>query len=201
MQVRSACAPCARNQHPVCLITQVHTLRSATCAIQHVPARLITQVHTLRGATCAMDFVPRTQRPLENRTRRQRKPSNPTCCMSRFLIVRDPRRSQLRRSTRSTICPSRVALLDAVTAMFGRSLRFPLALCSAIDAVATICPLRAALFDAVTAMLKTTFSRSCARRCRRLVRERRTDVRGERWAHPVKVSSKPGRHSWLRVFS
>jgi len=183
MQVRSACAPCARNQHPVCLITQVHTLRSATCAIQHVPARLITQVHTLRsatcaiqhvparlitqvhtlrGATCAMDFVPRTQRPLESRTRRQRKPSNPTCSMSRFLIVRDPRRSQLRRATRSTICPSRAALLDAVTAM-----------------------------------LKTTFSRSCARRCRRLVRERRTDVRGERWAHPIKVSIKPGRHSWL----
>ena len=160
MQVRSACAPCARNQHPVCLITQVHTLRSATCAIQHVPARLITQVHTLRsatcaiqhvparlttqvhplrGATCAMDFVPRTQRPLESRTRRQRKPSNPTCSMSRFLIVRDPRRSQLRRATRSTICPSRAALLDAVTAMFGRSLRLPLALCSATDAVATIC--------------------------------------------------------------
>ena len=52
--------------------------------------------------------------------------------MFRFLIVRDPRRSQLRRSTRSTICPSRAALLDAVTAMFGRSLRFPLALCSAM---------------------------------------------------------------------
>jgi hypothetical protein len=173
MQVRSACAPCARNQHPVCLITQVHTLRSATCAIQHVPARLITQVHTLRSATCAiqhvparlitqvhtlrsatcaMDFVPRIQRPLESRTRRQRKPSNPTCCMSRFLIVRDPRRSQLRRSTRSTICPSRAALLDAVTAMFGRSLRLPLALCSATDAVATICPSRAALLDAVTAL-------------------------------------------------
>ena len=139
MQVRSACAPCARNQHPVCLITQVHTLRSATCAIQHVPARLITQVHTLRGATCAMDFVPRTQRPLESRTRRQRKPSNPTRCMFRFLIVRDPRRSQLRRSTRSTNCPSRAALLDAVTVMFGRSLRLPLALCSATDAVATMC--------------------------------------------------------------
>ena len=121
MQVRSACAPCARNQHPVCLITQVHTLRSATCAIQHVPARLITQVHTLRGATCAMDFVPRTQRPLESRTRRQRKPSNPTRCMFRFLIVRDPRRSQLRRSTRSTICPSRAALLDAVATMCNRS--------------------------------------------------------------------------------
>jgi hypothetical protein len=22
-------------------------------------------------------------------------------------------------------------------------------------------------------------------------------VRGERWDHPLKVSSKPGRHSWL----
>ena len=54
----SACAPCARNQHPVRLITQVHTLQGATCAIQHVPARLITQVHTLRSATCAMDVVP-----------------------------------------------------------------------------------------------------------------------------------------------
>ena len=67
-------------------------------------------------ATCAMDVVP-----------------------ARSLIVRDPRRSQLRRSTRSTICPSRAALLDAVTAMFGRSLRLPLALCSATDAVATMC--------------------------------------------------------------
>ena len=90
-------------------------------------------------ATCARDVVPWTQRPLESRTRRQRKPSNPTRCMFRFLIVRDPRRSQLRRSTWSTICPSRVALLDAVTAMFGRSLRLPLALCSATDAVVTIC--------------------------------------------------------------
>ena len=90
-------------------------------------------------ATCAMDIVPWTQRLLESWTRRQRKPSNPTRCLSRFLIVRDPRRSQLRRSTRSTICPSRAALLDAVTAMFGRSLRLPLALCSATDAVATMC--------------------------------------------------------------
>ena len=135
MQVRSACAPCARNQHPVCLITQVHTLRSATCAMDVVPTRLI--MRNLRDgrrshafdnagsrsacATCAMDVVPWTQRPLESRTRRQRKPSNPTRCLSRFLIVRDPRRSQLRRSTRSTICPSRAALLDAVATMCNRS--------------------------------------------------------------------------------
>ena len=79
------------------------------------------------------------RRSLDSRTRRQRKPSNPTRCMFRFLIVRDPRRSQLRRSTRSTNCPSRAALFDAVTAMFGRSLRLPLALCSATDAVATMC--------------------------------------------------------------
>ena len=34
-------------------------------------------------------------------------------------------------------------------------------------------------------------------RCRHFHRERRNDVRGERWAHHVKVSNKPGRHSWL----
>ena len=59
-------------------------------------------------APCAMDVVPWTQHPLEGRTRRRsvnrQIRRGAVVSRARSLIVRDPRRSQLRRSTWSTIC-------------------------------------------------------------------------------------------------
>ena len=58
-------------------------------------------------APCAMDVVPWTQHPLEGRTRRRsvnrQIRRGAVVSRARSLIVRDPRRSRLRRSTRSTI--------------------------------------------------------------------------------------------------
>ena len=80
----SACAPYARNQHPVRLIMQVHALRGAICA------------KATRSRAFGNAVSPSAKRNLREGNTFPRLP--------RSLIVRDPRRSQLRRSTRSTIC-------------------------------------------------------------------------------------------------
>ena len=111
-----------------CLITQVHTLRSATCAkatrsrafgnaVPRSAKRNLRDGRRSRAfdnagprsacAPCAMDVVSWTQHPLEGRTRRRsvNRQIRRGAVVSRdhSLIVRDPRRSRLRRSTRSTI--------------------------------------------------------------------------------------------------
>ena len=116
-----------------------------------IPTRLIMQfslsaMRNLRCATCAAcsaQLAHNGRRSLDTASARE-----PDC---RRSVNRQIRRgavvSRARSPTLATsaldavddlrICPSRAALLDAVTALFGRSLRLPPALPSATDAAAT----------------------------------------------------------------
>ena len=84
---RSACATCAIDVVPVCLITQVHALHAHLARWTSFPGRSIRS----RAGLVVEAFTNRQIR------------RGAVVSRARSLIVRDPRRSRLRRSTWSTI--------------------------------------------------------------------------------------------------